>query len=287
MVTKICSKKDCFYAGIEQDISHFRLRKEKYENICKDCNYRKSRSTGSDGRYKVKRKEKYYQNKDEINSARKIKRDANKPPPKPKPPKQSKDDKLAKISQWTKNNPEKRQASVSKYHENNKEKERQYKIDNKDKISEKNKVYRRNNRDKRNSDLKIKRKEPLVKLRLNVSNLIRWYITSSKNNKSCMKYLQFTIEELKIHLENQFEPWMTWENNGRYIAKSWYDNDQSTWTWQLDHIIPQSDLLYSSMEDDNFKKCWALSNLRPLSAKQNILDGASRIRHANKRNKKS
>ena len=27
------------------------------------------------------------------------------------------------------------------------------------------------------------------------------------------------------------------------------------------------------MEDDNFKKCWALENLRPLSAKQNIVDG--------------
>jgi hypothetical protein len=33
------------------------------------------------------------------------------------------------------------------------------------------------------------------------------------------------------------------------------------------------------MEDDNFKKCWALNNLRPLSAKQNILDGTTKIRH--------
>lgn len=28
------------------------------------------------------------------------------------------------------------------------------------------------------------------------------------------------------------------------------------------------------MEDEEFKKCWALSNLRPYSAKQNIIDGA-------------
>jgi len=35
---------------------------------------------------------------------------------------------------------------------------------------------------------------------------------------------------------------------------------------------PQSDLLYISMSEDNFKKCWALSNLRPYSAKQNLLD---------------
>lgn len=27
----------------------------------------------------------------------------------------------------------------------------------------------------------------------------------------------------------------------------------------------------SSMEDEEFKECWALDNLRPLSAKQNLL----------------
>jgi len=30
------------------------------------------------------------------------------------------------------------------------------------------------------------------------------------------------------------------------------------------------------MEDENFKKCWALENLRPLSAKQNIIEGNRR-----------
>jgi hypothetical protein len=33
------------------------------------------------------------------------------------------------------------------------------------------------------------------------------------------------------------------------------------------------------MDDEEFKKCWSLDNLRPLSAKQNILDGTSRKRH--------
>ena len=36
---------------------------------------------------------------------------------------------------------------------------------------------------------------------------------------------------------------------------------------------------YSSMEDLEFQKCWALENLRPLSAKQNQLDGVTKIRH--------
>jgi hypothetical protein len=33
------------------------------------------------------------------------------------------------------------------------------------------------------------------------------------------------------------------------------------------------------MDDENFKKCWALENLRPYSAKQNIIDGVTRVRH--------
>jgi len=44
-------------------------------------------------------------------------------------------------------------------------------------------------------------------------------------------------------------------------------------------IIPQSTFKYSSMEDQEFKNCWALSNLRPLSAKQNNFDGIHQIRH--------
>jgi hypothetical protein len=102
---------------------------------------------------------------------------------------------------------------------------------------------------------------------------------SNKNGISCVKYLTYTTNELKLHIENQFESWMRWDNWGRYDDKTWNDSDQSTWTWQLDHIIPQSDLPYTSMEDDNFKKCWSLNNLRPLSAKQNYLDGINRTRH--------
>ena len=107
----------------------------------------------------------------------------------------------------------------------------------------------------------------------------------SKNGKSSKSFFPFTKNELKIHIEKQFsllenlyngEIWMTWENHGIYNPKTWNDNNPSTWTWHLDHIIPQSKLCYSSMEDGNFRLCWALSNLRPYSAKQNILDGNRR-----------
>lgn len=34
--------------------------------------------------------------------------------------------------------------------------------------------------------------------------------------------------------------------------------------WEIYHIIPQSNLPYQTMTDDNFQKCWALDNLNPL-----------------------
>jgi hypothetical protein len=84
---------------------------------------------------------------------------------------------------------------------------------------------------------------------------------------------------LKEHLEKQFELWMNWNNYGKYNAKIWNDNDSTTWTWQIDHIIPHSTFQYVSMQDDSFKKCWAIENLRPLSSKQNLLDGVNKVRH--------
>ena len=72
---------------------------------------------------------------------------------------------------------------------------------------------------------------------------------------------------------------MTWDNWSRYNPETWDDNDPSTWTWQVDHLKPHSTFNYDSMEHPDFKKCWALENLRPLSAKQNVLDGITRSRH--------
>ena len=82
----------------------------------------------------------------------------------------------------------------------------------------------------------------------------------------------------KKHLEKQFEPWMNWKNHGIYNLRTWDDNDRSTWTWQIDHIISHNKFEYISMEDAEFKKCWSLNNLRPLSSKQNWLDGINKSR---------
>lgn len=113
------------------------------------------------------------------------------------------------------------------------------------------------------------RTDPAKKIRNSVSNSIRGMLTHNggyKRKKSIRNYLPYTIDELKIHLENLWEPWMNWSNYG---GKS---SDQRK-TWQIDHIIPHSLFVYTSMEDQEFLECWALSNLRPLEKKANMSKG--------------
>jgi hypothetical protein len=72
-------------------------------------------------------------------------------------------------------------------------------------------------------------------------------------------------EDLKQHLESKFEDWMNWDNYGKF------NNNKRT--WNIDHIIPQAVFPYDSMDEHNFKKCWALENLRPLEALENLKKG--------------
>ena len=164
--------------------------------------------------------------------------------------------------------------------------DQEYRSTNKEKLLQQQRVYGRINSDKIRVYKKqyVKRKradDPIFRLRSYVSKSIAIAIKLSGSQKdgSCSQHLPFSMDELKEHLEKQFKSWMTWDNHGKYNSKTWDDNDLSTWVWQIDHIAPQSDLPYTSMEDDNFKKCWALENLRPLSAKQNLMDGVTRARH--------
>ena len=157
---------------------------------------------------------------------------------------------------------------------------------NKEQYSDYGKTYYKLNKSKRlnyqNVYSKIRRKiDPTFRLRQNISSSIRSAIKNTGNKKkgSIVNKLPYKMQELKDHLEKQFETWMTWENYGIYNRIVWNDNDQTTWTWQIDHIIPHSTFYYISMDEAQFQKCWALENLRPYSAKQNFIDGTTKIRH--------
>ncbi len=112
---------------------------------------------------------------------------------------------------------------------------------------------------------KKRRKEDIAwKLRKNISITICNNLKNRgyKKQASCFNYLGYSIDQLKAHLELQFEPWMNWENWGKVSTQER--------TWNIDHIYPQSKLPYDNFEHPNFRKCWALENLRPLCALDNI-----------------
>ncbi len=163
----------------------------------------------------------------------------------------------------------------SEYYQNNKDKIEKYRFDNKEKISKVKQEYRIANKEKLavyDSNRK-RNKTSALKLRNNVSKQIRFSLKGNKSGRSCFKYLGYSLSDLKTHIESLFEDWMSWDNYGKYELNSWNDDDKTTWKWNLDHIIPHSTFNYISMEDEAFKQCWALDNLRPYSAKQNVLDG--------------
>jgi len=77
-----------------------------------------------------------------------------------------------------------------------------------------------------------------------------------KHGRRTFEALGYTPEQLMAHLERQFQPGMTWENHGRL-------------GWHIDHKIPIAAFNFSSVDDHDFKRAWALENLQPLWAHEN------------------
>jgi hypothetical protein len=145
---------------------------------------------------------------------------------------------------------------------------------NKESIKKRVANYKNNNKSKRNASETNKRNnDPSYKLRVYFSRDISRSV-KSKNGLSTFKILPYSVAELRAHLEKQFEPWMNWNNHGKYYVNIWDDHNVSTWTWQIDHIIPRSKFIYLNINDLEFTECWALSNLRPLSSKTNLINGS-------------
>lgn len=90
-----------------------------------------------------------------------------------------------------------------------------------------------------------------------LSNYIRTGISKSLRTGKPGLWEQrvgYTTAELREYLQRRFEPGMSWENYGQ---------------WHIDHIRPVSTFDFSTYQDKDFKRCWFLSNLQPLWARDN------------------
>jgi 5-methylcytosine-specific restriction endonuclease McrA len=99
---------------------------------------------------------------------------------------------------------------------------------------------------------KNKRKDPYFRLSRNTSKSIWESLKKEKGGRHWELLVNFTLEELKVHLENQFNQNMSWENYGSY--------------WEVDHIKPISLC-------ETFNECWNLQNLQPLECYKNRSKG--------------
>jgi endogenous inhibitor of DNA gyrase (YacG/DUF329 family) len=115
--------------------------------------------------------------------------------------------------------------------------------------------YKKANREMYNKTSRRRYAEsPKVKLESSIRSLIIRSI-KDKRRRSWESIVGYNIYELMAHIEKQFKVGMSWQNYGE---------------WQIDHILPRSYFKYSSCEDEQFKRCWALSNLQPLWRADNI-----------------
>lgn len=98
------------------------------------------------------------------------------------------------------------------------------------------------------------------KLSRNMSNMIYRSLKGNKANRHWETLVSYTLEELKQYLESLFQPGMTWENH-------------TLDGWHIDHKIPISSFNIISYDCEDFKRCWALENLWPLWAEENLKKG--------------
>ncbi len=92
------------------------------------------------------------------------------------------------------------------------------------------------------------------RLRFAMSSHMYYSLRKAKNNHHWEDLVDYTIADLKKHLEEQFKDGMTWDNYGK---------------WEIDHIIPVSYFKFNSPDDLQFKQCWAIDNLQPLWKHEN------------------
>jgi hypothetical protein len=101
-------------------------------------------------------------------------------------------------------------------------------------------------------------------LNFRLASTIRARITGAiKNNYktgSAIADLGCSIDELRSYLESKFQPWMTWENYGRY-------------GWHIDHIVPLT--AFDLSDPAQFKQACNYTNLQPMSWRDNIVKGGA------------
>jgi sulfur relay (sulfurtransferase) DsrC/TusE family protein len=151
--------------------------------------------------------------------------------------------------QWRQQNKKQIAENKKQWYSKNKDKvikyARQYYSDNKQQIIPKIVKYRLN---------KIK-SDPVFKLRKSLCHRLGKLI-KQQSSSIALDFLGCSLQELKAHLESQFQPNMTWDNHGK---------------WHIDHIKPLSSFDLTDLAQ--LRAACHYTNLQPLWAKDNLSKG--------------
>lgn len=131
-------------------------------------------------------------------------------------------------------------------------------------------AWRKNNPEKNNAIQKksyIKRRTTLRgNLNHRISVAIQISIKKNKKGRNWESIVGYTLDDLRKCLETQFTQGMSW-------------NEFLKGNIHIDHKTPQSVFNFTKPEHEDFKRCWALSNLQPMWAKENMSKGAKLEKH--------
>ncbi len=158
-----------------------------------------------------------------------------------------------KSKQWREENPGRTRDANREYHKNNR-----------DKLRDMNRLWREKNRVtlsiKKREAGRERRKDPLFRLVANLRCRVRNAIREQRSEKAAktMQLVGCSVPALRAHLESQFLPGMTWDNN-------------STDGWHVDHIIPCR--AFDLTDPDHQRMCFHYTNLRPIWALDNLSKG--------------
>jgi 5-methylcytosine-specific restriction endonuclease McrA len=218
--------KTCTGCNVEKTIEEFGTRKKTgpdgvYEYIyakCKKCRYKVKLNYEKENKEKhLISRRKFYANNQEREVARRAK--------------------------WRKENKEKHRAGSKIWAQNNSERVKE----NKKSWLNKNPTYR--------SELHSRFMEESIEYRLTRAMRKRFYNALKKDKTySVFDVCDYTVGELKTHLESLFTEGMSWDNYGQT-------------GWVIDHIRPLAS--FDIVNKEEMTKAWTLSNLQPLWASEN------------------
>lgn len=157
----------------------------------------------------------------------------------------NKENVLRKNKLWKDENKERMRFLMARWQREHPEKTKKWKQEHPERIKEIGRIA-----------MKKRRENKQLKLYESISKRISESLCrGTKKGRRWETIVGYTLNELKEHLEKQFKEGMSWNNRG---------------DWHIDHKIPVTAFYFDEPDDIDFKRCWALSNLQPLWAAENI-----------------